>query len=152
MASFFVTKKYIGMDIKKLAIGTIAGAAVYFLLGYLFYGNLFADFFKKNSAGPLMGVDRADMIIWIIALGNIAHGALLAYVFSKANISTMASGLVTGALIGLLMSAGVDLIMYATTYLANKNAVMADVGLVTVMSGVAGAAVAMVMGMGKKAA
>jgi hypothetical protein len=140
------------MDFKKLFIGTIVAAIVYFLLGYLFYAKLFMDFFHKNSAGPLTGVDRETMIVWIIALGNIAHGLLLSYIFLKANVSSFASGLVTGGLIGLLMSAGIDLIMYGTTNLSNKNAVMADVAIVTVMSAVAGAIVGMIMGMGKKAA
>ena len=140
------------MDIKKLFIGTIVAAIVYFGLGYLFYAKLFADFFHQNTAGPLMGVDRDVMIIWIIALGNVAHGLLLSYVFIKSNVSTLASGLVTGGVIGLLMSAGMDLIMYGTTNLSNKNAVMADVAIVTVMSAVAGAIVGMIMGMGKKQA
>ena len=140
------------MDIKKLLIGTVVAAIVYFSLGYLFYGNLFADFFHKNTAGPLTGVERQPVILWIIASGNVAHGLLLAYVFLKANVSTMASGLITGGLIGLFMSAGIDLIMYGATNLSNKNAVMADVGIVTVMSAVAGAIVGLIMGMGKKAA
>lgn len=141
------------MDIKKLLIGGIVGGILYFGLGYLIYGNLLANFMKEHP-GTATGVDRAmeDLQFLYLAIGNLAMGFLLAYVFVKSNVSSMAGGLVTGGIIGALVSVGFDCVMYATTNIASKTAIAADVAAMTVMSAIVGAAVGMVIGMGKKAA
>lgn len=98
------------------------------------------------------GVERAmdQMVWWALILGNLIAGFLFAYIFSKSGVATLSSGLVTGAILGLLMSCSVDLIMFATTNIYSKHAIMADVGISTVMSAIAGAAIGAVMGMGNK--
>ena len=93
-----------------------------------------------------------EMVWWALIAGNLVAGFLLAYIFSKAGVSTLSSGLITGAVIGLLMSCAMDLIMYATTNTISKSAMLADVGISTVMSAIAGAAIGAAMGMGNKTA
>ena len=139
------------MDIKKLLIGGIVGGILYFLLGWLIYGMLLMDFMMGHP-GTATNVDRAEMDYLYLIIGNLAMGFLLAYVFVKSNVSSMAGGLVTGGIIGALVSVGVDCVMYATTNVVSKTAMAADVAAMTVMSAIVGAAVGMVMGMGKKAA
>lgn len=139
------------MDIKKVLIGGIVGGILYFLLGWLIYGMLLMDFMKSHS-GLATNVDKAEMDMLYLAVGNLAMGFLLAYVFVKSNVSSLAGGLVTGGIIGALMSVGVDCVMYGTTNVISKTAMAADVAAMTVISAVVGAVVGMVLGMSKKAA
>ncbi len=136
------------MNTKKFLIGGIVGGIVYFLLGYLFYGNLLTDFFK-NNAGTAKDVDRAmdQFVWWSLALGNILSGCLLAYVFIKSNINTVGSGLVTGAVIGLLVASSYDFISYGVSNLTTTTSALGDIGTFTVMSAITGAVVGWVCGL-----
>jgi hypothetical protein len=140
------------MNSKKFIIGGLVGGIVYFLLGYVFYGNLLTDFFTKN-AGSATGVDRAmdQFEWWSLALGNILGGCLLAYVFIKSGISSVGSGLVTGAIIGLLVASAHNFIMYGVSNLTNLTGAIGDIGTFTVMSAITGAIVAWVFGLIGKA-
>jgi hypothetical protein len=137
------------MDFKKLFIGGITGGILYFLLGWLIYGMLLMDFMASHT-GAAGKVDREEMDYLFLAIGNLAMGFMLAYVFVKGNVNSMAGGFITGGVLGLLISVGVDCTMYGTTTILSKTAMAADVAASTVMSAVVGAIVAMVMGMGKK--
>jgi len=141
------------MDIKKLLIGGITGGILYFLLGWLTYGMLLMDF-MNNHQGAAGNVQRADadMQYLYLAIGQLAMGFLLAYVFLKGNVNSVGSGLITGGIIGALVSVGIDCSMYGTSLVISKTAMAADVAAMTVISAVVGAVVGMVMGMGKKAA
>jgi len=140
------------MNTKKFIVGGLVGGIVYFLLGYLFYGNLFSDFFMKN-AGSATGVSRPmdQFVWWALALGNIFGGFLLSYVFIKSNVRTVGSGLLTGAAIGLLMAASYDLISYGTSNLTTTTGVVGDIGIFALMSAIAGAVVAWILGLIGKA-
>ncbi|HVZ97387.1 MAG TPA: hypothetical protein VG847_10960 [Chitinophagaceae bacterium] len=135
------------MNAKKFLIGGIAGGVVYFLLGYLFYGNLFSDFFSKNG-GTATGVSRAmdQFVWWALILGNIIAGCVLSYVFIKANVTTVGSGLITGLILGFLISASYDLTMYATSNIMNHKAVLADIAVFAIMSAIAGAVTGWICG------
>ena len=139
------------MDFKKLLLGGIVGGILYFGLGYLVYGNLLAGFMQNNPG--IVKADRpmADIQFMYLIIGNLLGGFLIAYIFIKANISTAVSGFVTGGLIGLLSSASMDCISYATTNVLSKKMMAADVVAAAVMTAIVGAVVALVMGMGKKA-
>ena len=139
------------MDIKKLLIGGIVGGILFFGLGYLIYGKLLMSF-MANHPGTALNVDRAeaDFQFLYLAVGNLLSGFLMAYIFMRANVKTPASGLITGGIIGLLMSASYDATMYGVTNIMSKTAMAADVAAATVMAAIVGAIVAMVMGMGKK--
>ncbi len=134
------------MDTKKFLTGTFVGGITFFLLGYLFYGLLFMDYFNGNL-GSATGVYKTDDLIWwSLLLGNFAGGGLLTYIFLKwAHISTFKSGLRAGAVIGLLMSLSWDLIGYATSNILNLQASLMDVVISTVMTAVAGAAIGAVL-------
>jgi hypothetical protein len=130
----------------KILVGGIVGGIVYFLLGWLFYGTLCTDFFRNNM-GSATGVDRGpeNMIFWSLILGNLFAGLLLSYVFARiSNISSAGSGAWTGGVIGLLTAAAIDFIMYGTTNIYTMKGVFADIAIFTVMSALAGAAIAMV--------
>lgn len=141
------------MDLKKLFMGGIVGGILFFLLGWLIYGMLLMDF-MNNHTGAAGNVSRTEPDFLYLAIGNLAMGFLLAYIFVKGNVNSMANGFITGGIVGLLIAVGYDCMIYATTTVISKTAMAADVAVSTVMTAVAGAVVAMVMGMGmaKKAA
>jgi uncharacterized membrane protein len=132
------------MNTRNVLIGGFIAAIVYFLLGWLFYGNLLVDFFHRNAgnAKDVMGqVERGkdQMILWMIFIGNLASGLLIAFVMDRGKGFSFGSGLWAGAVVGLLSGAGYDLVRYATSNMMNKNAVLADVLVFAVMSAIAGA-------------
>lgn len=143
--NYFLTKTTI-MNSQKFFLGGIAGGVVFFLLGWVSFGMLLKDFFASNGRpGPADG----QMVWWALALGNLLLGFLLAYILGKANIVTAGGGAATGFVIGLLMSVGINLIMYATATTPIPRRVYAvDAATLTVMWTIAGAIVGWVRGMG----
>ncbi|HQW84306.1 MAG TPA: hypothetical protein PK987_07600 [Ferruginibacter sp.] len=141
------------MDIKKLFLGGIAGGVAFFLLGWLIYGILLANFMSNHTgtAGNLMRADGEILFLYLI-IGTLAQGFFLAYIFLKANINKMPAGFITGAIVGLLLTISFDCIAYATSTMISKTAMAVDVVAETVLFAIAGAIVAMVLGMGKKTA
>ncbi len=137
------------MDFKKLFLGGIAGGIAFFLLGWLIYGILLMDF-MTNHPGTAGYLGRAEPDYLYLILGNLAMGLLFAYIFIKANVNTMANGMVTGGIIGLLMGVAINCVTYATTTSISKMAMAADVGGFVVMTAIGGAIIGMVMGMGNK--
>jgi hypothetical protein len=136
------------MNTKNFLIGGIVGGVVFFLLGYLFYGVLLTDFFH-NHPGTATNVDREmdQFQWWALILGNLLFGFFLAYVFTKAGVATLTPGLITGGILGFLVSASIDLIMYGTTNISSKQMMAADIATTTVMAAIAGAVVGAVIGM-----
>lgn len=136
------------MNTQKFLIASLIGGVVFFLLGYLFYIVLLGSFFEGHSVGTGYMKDPPDFLF--IILGNLADGALLAYIFLKwAGIKTPATGAQAGAVIGLLMALAWDLLMYGTSNLMDITGTLADVIVVTIMMAIAGAAVGWYLGRGK---
>jgi uncharacterized membrane protein len=133
------------MDIKKLAVGGIVGGILFFFLGWLLYGMLLMDFMNSHP-GVVSGYSKEAPDMLYLAIGNLLSGFMMAYIFIKANINTLMGGLIMAAVVGLLMAASYDCIMYATTSLVSKKMMLADVLASTAMSAVAGAVVGMLMG------
>lgn len=137
------------MDIKKFVFGTLAGGVTLFILGFLVYAVLMSDFFAGHSVAGIAKSDD-EMKMYPLALGNLAHGALLAYIFLKwANVKSFGEGLMAGAAIGLFMAAGFDLIMYDTMKIMSIIGIGVDIILYTIITAIAGGVVGAVLGMGK---
>ncbi len=138
----------------KLLIAAAVGGIVAFVLGFVCYALLFADFFASNT-GSVTGYmkDPEEINMAIIFVGNLSIGLLLAIIFgSWANIKTFAEGAKAGAIFGLLIAIGFDLIMYATTNAMNLAATLVDPIIGGVMMGITGGVVAMMLGRGETAA
>ena len=134
------------MDTKRIAIGTLTGGIVMYLVGYLIWGLLFADFFAANS-GSATGVDREINIIWAVVLGTFSLAALVTLaVGSQAGSSTILDGFKVGAIVGFLVWFGVDFIHYGAMNLSNLTGTIIDPLLEIVRTGIGGAVVAMVLG------
>ena len=135
------------MNSQKFIVGGIVGGILYFVLGYVFYGLLLKSFFDTNG----MVVDMDKMVWWAMIVGNLAGGFLLAYILTKANVSTAAGGAATGFVVGLLMSLSFDLLMYAIGHgMTEMKGIAADIAVSAVLTAIIGAIVGWVLGMSKK--
>jgi hypothetical protein len=134
------------MNIKKLLIGGLAGGVAFFLLGFLIYGNLLMNF-MANNPGLAGNVSRAEPDFMYLIIGNMAVGFLLTYIFLRSNVSSFAGGVITGGIVGLLMSVGYDCMIYATTTTMSKTAMAADVAAATIMTAVTGGIIAILIGL-----
>ncbi len=134
------------MNIKKLLVGGIAGGITFFLLGWLFYGILLMDFMAAHS-GASGNINRPEPDFIYLFIGNLAIGLLITYIFIKAGVNSLSAGVLTGAVIGLLMAIGYDSMIYATTTTMSKTGMAADVAAATVMTAITGGIVAILIGM-----
>lgn len=140
------------MDNNKILIGGLIGFIVTFILGFLIYGMLLADFFMKNE-GTATGVARADdAMLWIpMILGHLAMGFLFAIILGRwANISTFSSGAMAGAVIGFLMSSAFGMIMFGTSNIMNLTGHIVDIVVGTVISGLTAGVIGWYYGYSKK--
>ena len=136
------------MDIKKLVLGTLAGGVAYFFLGFLIYAIIMEDFFASHTVEGIMKSDT-EMKYYPMVAGNLAHAALLAFVFLNwAKIKSFSAGLVGGAIIGFLMASGFDLISYDTSKVMSMIGTLVDIVVYTVMTALVGGVVGAVLGMG----
>ncbi len=131
------------MNLRNFVLAGITGGIMYFLLGWLLYGNLFADQIKSTVSR-----DPNDLIFWSLALGNLCCGFLMAYIFSRAHIKNAVNGIVMGTIVGFLMCVSIDLIAYSTTTTASLTNIAYDVAIFTAMSSLTGAGVGYVLGWG----
>jgi len=89
----------------KLIISTIVVGVLLFLLGWLFYGMLFMDFFKANfeNYDNLM---KKDMILWALIVGSLVQAFLLAWIYpiGYKGGSPTKEGLMYGIYMGLFLA------------------------------------------------
>ena len=124
------------MNAKNLAISSIAGSIVYFLLGYLFYGLLFPNIYPSSDNDNLV----------FVYLGCLTFCILLAYIFLQwAGISQLMSGAKAGAVIGLLYGAAMNFFMYSSQTPNYGNMVL-DILINAVTAAITGGVIAYVIG------
>jgi hypothetical protein len=131
------------MNTGKFVIGGIIGGVAYFLLGWLIYGILLMDFMTQHATAAAAGVMRpeAEWPWWAMLLGNIGLGFLTSYVISKANVTGVAAGATTGAVVMFLFSFSINLMMYAQMNLTDFTAIAVDIVASTVIGAIVGAVV-----------
>ena len=133
------------MDIKRFVIGTLAGGIVMYLVGYVIFEKLFADFYAAN-VGSATGVAREPTLFWAIALGTLGIAALVTFAIGKqGSSSTILDGLKTGAIVGFLVWFGTDFIHYGISNVLNLKVPIVDPLLELVRTGIGGAAIAFVL-------
>jgi hypothetical protein len=133
------------MDMKRLAIGTIAGGITLFIVGYLIFDLALANFY----ADSLIDVDSAyrdSPVQWLQAIGNLLLGALVTLgVMSRPGIPTIAGGFAVGAVIGLLAWGGADFSLVAMMNVWTTTIVLIDPLVEAIHHGAAGAVIAAVL-------
>jgi hypothetical protein len=127
---------------KKFLVGGIVGGIAFFLLGYLVFGTLLADFFKSHS-NSTTGAFRADtdIVWWSMVVGNLAYGFLFSYVIGKAGAHSVAGGFKTGAITALLVYIAMNCIQYALMNLSDTTLLAVDIAAGTVVGGIVGAVI-----------
>ena len=113
------------MITQRLLIGTLVGAVVFTLLGYLAYGILFADFFANNG-GSATGVQRDPFDFVSLVAGQVVFGALLTIILIWASAANVMQGVKIAFVTGLLFFLAIDLTMYATMNIQNLKATLVD--------------------------
>ncbi len=138
------------MDAKKFIMGTLAGGVTLFLLGFVFYAVLFADFFA-NAAGSSAGAFREEPILWSIFVGEATMAGLVTLIFGRwAGIGNFMEGAKSGALIGLFVGVAINFIFYGTTTLSTITSALTDSVITIVRIGIAGGVIGLVLGLGAK--
>lgn len=137
------------MDIKKLAIATIASFATMFVVGYLGHMYLLADFFANNT-GIIGDVNREAPLIPFIALGSITLAFLMSYMYPKGVEGTnhIMQGLKFGVIIGIIWIVPHTTILYGATTVFSKTFILGDSLWHLVEQGLGGVVIALVYGKG----
>jgi hypothetical protein len=133
------------MNMKRLAIGSIVGAVVIYIMGIVIWGMLFTDFFAAN-AGSAEGVPREAEILWAVGLGTLLYAAMVTLTLeARSGTASLMEGLKAGALVGFLLWGTADFILYGNFNLFNLNGTIADVVLEAIRGGIGGAAIGLVL-------
>jgi len=109
--------------LKRIAIGTIAGAVTLHIVGYLMFDLATAAFYQANNAAA----------------------ATFTRISARASVPTVSGGLIAGAVLGLLIWFGVDFTLYGYESRWNLMLTIIDPLLAAIQFAVAGAVVAAVL-------
>ena len=127
------------MKTKNFLISGIAGGITDFLLGWLFYGMLFADFFPQPEESPSM--------LGLIFLGCMTFGLFLAYVYTKwAQIITASTGAKAGIVVGFFMGLYFNFFNMAMNSETTTQMFILDVAISIVMTAIIGAVIGAING------
>jgi hypothetical protein len=125
------------MNVKNFIVGGIVGGIANFLLGWLFYGTLFADSFGGGNPENML----------FIMLGCMTFGFFVSYIFNQwAQISTLATGATAGGIIGLFIGLHANFFANSGNLNPNYNLIALDLVIMIVMSALVGAVVGFTIG------
>lgn len=128
------------MKTKNFLVSGIVGGIVDFLLGWLFYGILFKDYFPAPT-------EESAQTMVMIFLGCITFGLFIAYIYTKwAQITTASTGAKAGAVIGLFIGLFMNFFNMAMNSEATFQLFALDVGISIVMGTIIGAVVGAING------
>jgi hypothetical protein len=134
------------MNGKNLVIGSLVGLVALYILGYILFDTVFADFYAQN-AGSATGVAREEPLIWATVLGTLSYAVLLTLgIGSRSGAVSAADGAKVGATIGFLLWFTVDFILFGYQNVSNLTLAVTDPVLELVRGGIAGAVIAVVLG------
>lgn len=132
------------MKIGTLA-AALAGGIVLFLVGFLFFGLLLADYFRANMV-EYPGLVKDPPLVWAIFLFNLAWGWLVTWVVDRSGVVGWAEGAKVGAIVLFIIGVGVDLEFHAFMNVHKALAPMlVHILIVTVMGAIAGAVVGLIL-------
>lgn len=130
----------------KVILSAIAGAVTTFMLGWLIYGMLLADFMEANTIkyeGLMLNPPR----LGVLFASHVTFALLLAWIFDKwANCRNFASGFTTALLLAGLVTISIDLGYYAFMNLFNTTMVVVDIVVNTLIWSLAGGVIGLVLG------
>ena len=134
------------MDIKILLTGTVVGAVVGLVAGYLIFGMALSTYMAETASAT----KEPDML-WLI-FGHLAYAGMLTYIFVQwAGIKTAVTGAKAGALLALLGSLAFNWIWHATSEMFPGGCVatLVDAAGAAVVWAIGGAAIGWMLGRGE---
>ena len=133
----------------RVLVATVAGGATLFLLGFLVYGVLLANYMKASMVQypGLMKEPMPDFVPLVLA--NLAITGLFAFVFDHwAHIRTFTSGLVGGAMMMFLIALYLDLSgLSFMNLMIGITPLIVDVIAITAIGAITGGVVGLVLGL-----
>ena len=133
------------MNVRNV-LAVIAGGLVMFLLGWLLFGFLFADFFRANMI-QYPGLEKDPPLIWAIFLFNVVWGILITFTLAYAGRSGWGEGAKVGGVTMFLLALGIDLEFQAFMNVHKEIApLLLHIFVVTTMGMIAGAVIGLVRG------
>lgn len=124
------------MKIKNFFFAGIAGEITDFLLGWLFYGILFKEYFPNEVQN-----------IMFVFLGCMTFGLFVSYLFVKwAAISRWVTGLKSGAIIGLFIGLMNNFFMRSSSIVVDYLNFGIDLAIGIIMTAIVGAVIAIING------
>jgi hypothetical protein len=136
----------------KTVIAAIAGAVLYFFLGWLVYGILLMGFYEAHTV-HYEGLMKEMPNLFAIFLSNLLMAFLFAWIFDKwANIRTFGKGFVGGMIISFLAFASMDISFAGMMNLYETPTLIVDIVVSTVLGGLIAGFIAWILGMELKKA
>lgn len=135
----------------KLIISTIVGFLVLFLLGWLFYGILFAKYFGVAYGEIARPMESFRM--WAIIVANLLQALLISLIYSKffnKGGSPAGQGFTCGIWLGFYSSIPYIFYMYASMQISNWQAIIVDAVIIGFMTLLATIGIALVYGQKKE--
>jgi hypothetical protein len=133
----------------RVLAATVAGGITFFILGFIIFGLILDPLVMKPNMSPEAAKLMKDPPEWaFLVLGNFVAAFLLAYIFDKwATISTFVGGLIAGAVIFFIIELYVQCMFAAFMNLSHGlTVVIADLVGTTILGGLAGGVVGIVLG------
>ncbi len=128
---------------KNFLTATIAGGVTLFVLGFLIYGLLLADFFANDAVSE-------QPIMWAVTLGQLLSAAFLTIILGWKGVGSAKEGFQAGAIIGAVMGLAYGLMMYGTMEGMHTIATLiGDTVVSLVVYGIGGAVIATVLSRGR---
>jgi len=137
----------------RVLAATVAGGIAFFILGFLIYGLVLDPLVMRPNTTPEALKLMKDPPIWVfLILGNLVAAFLLAYIFDKwATIRTFVGGVMGGAVIFFVIALYFQLMFAAFMNVTNGYLpAVADVIGTTILGGLSGGVVGLVLGMMNK--
>lgn len=131
------------MDMKRVVIGAVVGGVTLHILAFLTFGMALAGYEDVFRGTP--AAFRDVPLEWSFALGDLALGTLVALGVIARGATSLASGFITGAVIGFLVWFGVNFITYGGTMLWTPTAIVVGTVVGSIIIGLTGAVVVAVL-------
>jgi uncharacterized membrane protein len=133
------------MDAKRLVIGTVVGAIALSIFGFLIFDVLLAGFYEDHMSST--GINRESQIFWSLSVGSVLFALLIAIVLElQPRPKSIATGMLTGFVVGLLLWGATDFTLYAIIDLMTLQGTLVDPVVEGVHAAIAGGIMALVVG------
>lgn len=139
------------MNTKNLLLSTLLGGVCFFFLGWLIFGILLSPIMQANCNNSI-NRPMEEMLFGPLILSNLLWALLLSLVLGWSQSTGWMGGFKTGAILGLILQAAMDLSFYSmTTFFNSMTGVVIDVIANTLFFGLVGAILGLVFFKPKRA-